>query len=444
VGFARRRTTGDGRTRYTAYYLDLRGRESSAGTFATKREADRAWQRAEAKVAEGRAGTGARGRQTFRRYVEDEWLPHHVMEPSTREGYTYSLYAHAIGWFGDMRMIDILPSHVREWISDLKHRGLSPATIRLNKAILSAVFTTALNDQVTMLHPCKGVKTPTVPRKPLRIVTPDEFDAFYRHLPDDLARLVVELDIDSGLRWGELTELRVNDFDFTTNLVTVSRAVVELNPRYHPTGGRFLVKDYPKDRHYRRFRLSPQVIDRVKTWITDHGLEPDDLLLTFDHTTAATRHRPVSVGDLGLTEPNSAGRRYRHGSLSGYSAGRCRCEHCRGAYATYRATRRLAGKDEPRPTRLWQSDGHLPRRWFREQVLKPALTRSGIGVDVKMHGLRHAHASWLLAGGADLQVVKERLGHGSITTTEKYLHTLPDADDTAIAALGRTRRRHHG
>jgi site-specific recombinase XerD len=58
-----------------------------------------------------------------------------------------------------------------------------------------------------------------------------------------------------------------------------------------------------------------------------------------------------------------------------------------------------------------------------------------------MHGLRHAHASWLLAGGADLQVVKERLGHGSIATTEKYLHTLPNADETAIAALARMRRR---
>ena len=57
-----------------------------------------------------------------------------------------------------------------------------------------------------------------------------------------------------------------------------------------------------------------------------------------------------------------------------------------------------------------------------------------------MHGLRHAHASWLLAGGADLQVVKERLGHAKISTTEGYLHTLPDADQTALAALDKIRR----
>ena len=53
--------------------------------------------------------------------------------------------------------------------------------------------------------------------------------------------------------------------------------------------------------------------------------------------------------------------------------------------------------------------------------------------------MRHAHASWLLAGGADLQVVKERLGHASISTTEKYLHSLPTADETALDALTRIR-----
>jgi site-specific recombinase XerD len=60
---------------------------------------------------------------------------------------------------------------------------------------------------------------------------------------------------------------------------------------------------------------------------------------------------------------------------------------------------------------------------------------------VRAHDLRHAHASWLLAGGADLQMVKDRLGHGSIATTEKYLHTLPDADETAVEAFSRIRNR---
>jgi integrase len=58
-----------------------------------------------------------------------------------------------------------------------------------------------------------------------------------------------------------------------------------------------------------------------------------------------------------------------------------------------------------------------------------------------VHGLRHAHASWLLAGGADLQVVKERLGHSSIVTTQRYLGTLDETDGTAIDALSKIRSR---
>lgn len=60
-------------------------------------------------------------------------------------------------------------------------------------------------------------------------------------------------------------------------------------------------------------------------------------------------------------------------------------------------------------------------------------------ITVNVHGLRHAHASWLLAGGADIEIVKERLGHASIVTTQKYLGTLDEIDETAIDALSWTR-----
>ena len=45
-------------------------------------------------------GDPRRGRQTFERYVEGEWLPNHVIEVTTREGYTYSIGKHIMPWFG--------------------------------------------------------------------------------------------------------------------------------------------------------------------------------------------------------------------------------------------------------------------------------------------------------------------------------------------------------
>ena len=107
----------NGKERYTAYYRDARGKACVAGTFARKRDADQAWKTAEVRLAEGRLGDPRRGRQTFQRYVEEEWLPHHVMEATTREGYTYSIYKHIMPWFGPMRMNQIMPADVREWVT---------------------------------------------------------------------------------------------------------------------------------------------------------------------------------------------------------------------------------------------------------------------------------------------------------------------------------------
>jgi site-specific recombinase XerD len=109
--------------------------------------------------------------------------------------------------------------------------------------------------------------------------------------------------------------------------------------------------------------------------------------------------------------------------------------------AAYRATRRAAGKDQPRAPRRVDTDGHIGRDWFRRNVWLKALDIAQLGFHITPNHMRHAHASWLLAGGADIQVVKERLGHGSITTTERYLHTYPQKDDAALSALARIRPR---
>jgi integrase len=216
--------------------------------------------------------------------------------------------------------------------------------------------------------------------------------------------------------------------------------VVELSPGDHPAGLRFLVKDYPKDKEYRRFKLSEQIAAKLHAHVMAERLGPDDLLFTYQAPaqSRSSAHGMATAPPAGMTEPNEKGRQYLHGTLTAYNAAKCRCEHCRGAYASYRAARRADGKDAPRAPRVRDTDGHIPADWFRHQVWYPARDTAGL-CSVRIHDLRHAHASWLLAGGADLQVVKERLGHASIATTEKYLHSLPTADETALDALTKIR-----
>jgi integrase len=441
VGWVNRKVSEkDGTIRYTAMYRDIKGEARSAGTHATEPLAVKAWHKAEVQQASGRIGDPRRGRQKFKRYVKEEWWPNHEMELSTRENYHSYLKNHILPTFGEMRMVEILPNDVREWVTDLKQRKIGAPTIAKSKVVLDAILTTAFNDLITFLHAGKGVTTPTVVKKTKHVITAEQFDLIYQELPNDLMRLLVETDIETGLRWGELTELRPKDFNFKTCMLTVKRAVVELDPAFHPEGKRFYVKEYPKDGEWREFKVARHLVEKVAAHVAENNIDRNDLIFEFQQPIEPRRYkRPEELPDpitLGWTEPHpTSGRQYRHGTISAYSGVKCRCQFCRDAMASYRADRRAMGKDQPRKRRTYNTDGHIGGDWFRKQVWNKALAKIDLGFKITPHGLRGAHASWLLAGGANLQVVKERLGHGSIVTTEQYLNTLPGADDEAMSAL---------
>jgi integrase/recombinase XerD len=54
-------------------------------------------------------------------------------------------------------------------------------------------------------------------------------------------------------------------------------------------------------------------------------------------------------------------------------------------------------------------------------VLRDLVEKSGIQKEISPHSFRHAFATHMLAGGADIISIKDMLGHESVTTTEIYL-----------------------
>jgi integrase len=368
------RVTDDGNKRFVACYRDPEGRQRSAGTFSSRRAAERAGNREEAKVRDGAWHDHSRGQVTFAEYVQSVWLPSKHVETSTLSAYRSYLNKHFIPVFGKRPMGKILPSEVQRWVTTATDptsgKGLSAASVAKYHTMLHSIFERALHDRLITFNPCAHTELPNRVRKQHRTLTPAEYDAILAALPAQ-HRLMIETAINTGLRWGELIALKPRHLDLDpeqgTGTLTVEETIVEVSLKNSPTGQRMLTKPYPKDNEPRTLGLPDHLVTQLAEHIADRGLKPGDLLF-------ATRDgTPIS------------------------------------------------------------------RNTFRTRIWLPTIKKSRVAFDVRVHDLRHAHASWLLAGGSDLKAVMDRMGHAQITTTQKYLHPMPDADQKNLTALDRIR-----
>ena len=385
-----KRPARDGQTRYTAAYRDPQGRLRSAGTFTTNRAAERAGRRAEATVEDGAWIDKAAGRITFASYVEQVWWPSRHLEVTTKAAYRSYLDRHFLPFFDDMAMADILPSTVQAWVTSVA----SPQ---------------ALVD---------GAGSPLARRgRKVKPLSPASITKYHVMLHSVFKRAVRD------------RVIAYNPCDDTELPKITPRRTRTLTPAEYQR----LLSAIPQ-------RYAVMVMTEIETglrWGELIALRPRHIdflrgVIQVEDTIVEVSKKNSPTGKRMIVKPYPKDDEFRTIRVS---------QHLLDAVA-----QRIQQLGLERDHLLFPStesaDGQpLSRNTFRTRAWLPAVANAQIDFNVRMHDLRHAHASWLLAGGADLKGVMERMGHARIETTQKYLHTLPDTDSKNLDAFERTLRR---
>lgn len=90
----------------------------------------------------------------------------------------------------------------------------------------------------------------------------------------------------------------------------------------------------------------------------------------------------------------------------------------------------LNSNENPYQLLFLNNRGGIPTSDSLRHVLERACVRLGLDHVITFHGLRHTHASYLLAKGVKIEYISKRLGHASIATTLRtYTHLLAETKD---------------
>ena len=394
--------------RWTGYYR-LNGKRLSAGTYDTQAEAQY-----HALMAEKNGlDQPSRSILTLTEWV-DQWLPVADIQPITRKGYERVLKTYALPKLGDRQVSQISVREISKLLDQLKAEGVGSATIAQVKASLGSAFKKLVITGEINNNPTHGLTVKQRHADLQNILTPIEFKELLSHLPTQGSKLLAQFLITSGCRFGEATEIRVKDLNLTTGEVFVQRRVSDLGKSH---SNRFIVIDATKSGYKRSIMLSKALLTEINAYVIAKALSKDDLLFSRSLVCTTGKLEP-SRGTKSERPFAKDGKMFQHGTLYSYTHGSCRCGECREAVRKYRQKQKPYQKRD-----MIDQSSHLPRDVWRT-IWNKAIAKSGIGWSPRTHDLRHANATALLKNGVDLHEVKERLGHRSIKTTERYLHRI--------------------
>ena len=144
---------------------------------------------------------------------------------STLRGYKSVIYHHLIPRFGRLRMSELKPTLVKDWIADLQQE-LSPKRINNILTPLNDAFKHAYLDEIIERNPMDRVENLKLDRAEIKPFTESEIDLILTHISNKSDKNLIEFAFFTGLRTSEYMALTWDDIDLTNQSVHVNKALV--------------------------------------------------------------------------------------------------------------------------------------------------------------------------------------------------------------------------
>jgi integrase len=313
------------------------------------------------------------------------WLDGLRKEPSTVASYRKNVRLHVTPHVGALRLEQLTGTRLTKLYHQLEQSGrvdgkggLSARTVRYVHTIVHAGLGAAVRDGLLAVNPADKADPPSAKaaKSPeMHPWTVEELRAFLdqRAHVGDELLIAWSLLVSTGMRRGEALGLRWGDVDFEGSRLSVRRSATVVKRKGE---GELIIVGTPKSGKARTVDLDPGTLATLKA----HKAAQGTLAL------ALARDDAYVLGNL---------------------------------------------------------DGSVrhPERFSRRFVAAVVAAHKVVGEDklskIRLHDLRHTHATLLLRDGVPIKVVSERLGHANaMITLGVYAHVMPGMQAEAAAKFG--------
>ncbi|CAM4019957.1 tyrosine-type recombinase/integrase [Mesobacillus zeae] len=306
----------------------------------------------------------------------DEWLEKHAKEnltPDTCQNYVNIIRKRILPVYGHMKLKDIKPIHIVNFVDDLKKNGkrldgkegsLSASSIANCHRAFNNLLSFAVKLELIKDNPAKAVKPPKVKIKKSDVYSKEEIEVLISNLEKYPLRwqVLIMLALTAGAREGEIAALEFKHIDFEKCRIQIEQSLTEVT-------GKGIKLKQTKNERWRYVSV------------------PSSLLTMLKRLKVQRSQEQMIVGDMRewtshfFIFANEFGKPIRPDSIS---------------------------------------------QWWKRFTTRHKMKH------IRFHELRHTSATLLINEGVHAKVISERLGHADISTTMNiYGHVLTEADQTA-------------